>query len=434
MSIKKINRLLSKLALVNSFIILSVFSGILLSGCATNDGQIGNSIADPGISGVITDTTFYPNVVDDYYYFQSNTSGSQSLFLGAYSGFEAKFLIKFSYFPGLPDSFTLDSAWIKLTAGSYFGDTLATYPDFNYSVNELTSLSPNDDWFASSVTWDSVNTWNPVPIFESTISQSADTDSIEFTVPNEIVENWLLAEQEPDTSDTSAVEVINYGLIFNFDSDPQFAREFFSAQNADTLIKPQLFITITTDDSLWLDSTGVDSTGGDTTLTMTVYCNNDVFITRDDTLALDPQFNYIGRGIAYRSLYYIDMEQYLPVFGNSIHRAEFTLFVDSDNPLAVGEIVSCQGYQLADTSWFDDPFEASLTGAAGLSSAISGDSLVVDITSMMESWVPMPETNFGFAVKFSNENYTMARLPVYPADYADFTKRPYLRLIYSGGN
>lgn len=410
-----------------------ILSGILISGCALNDGDVGNSIADPGINGEVTDTTFSPEFYNDYYSIQSNTSGSQSMYLGAYGGFQAKFLIKFSYFPGLPDSFLLDSARIKLTANTYFGDSLAAYPDFNYSVHELTSVLPNDDWYASSVTWDSVVSWDPTPIFESMISQSPDSDTISFTVPNEIVETWLLAAEGPDTSGGDTTTVINYGLIFDYSIDAQFARQFFSTQISDTTLKPQLFLYITTNDSLWLDSTGVDTTGSDTSLTMTIYCNNDVFITQD-TASLAPDMLYLGRGIAYRSLFRFNVEDYFPVFGYNIHSAKFTLFVDSENPQAVGDFVSCMTYGLADTTWMNDPLNASLIGIYGSSSSIDGDSLVLDFTAFMEDWVPAPESNHGFAVKFSNENYAMARLPVFPADYPDSTKRPYVRIIYSTGN
>lgn len=417
----------------NILFILSLLSIAFILGCAENDGNVGGAVSDPGFTGEVIDSLFYPAVYDTFYLEHVNTGGAQRLYLGAHGGFQAKFLLKFTNFSSLPDSFQLDSAKIRLRTASFFGDTTAVYPDFDFSVHEVLEVIPNSDWFETNVTfWDSVIT-DPAVIFDSTISQSPDSDSLTFVIPTDIVEQWIFAELPVDTTIGDTASVTNTGLIFEYSGSPEFAREFFSSEMADTTLKPQLILSITTSDSLWLDSLEIEPVGGDTSLALISYATSDVFLARD-TIQLANNRLYLGRAAAYRCLYYFDTLELFPSFGTNIHKAEFTIFVDKNHPLAVGGFVTCKPTRMSDGLWMTDPTQANYTFSPTDYSTSVSDSMVLDITYYMQNyWVAHPDSNFGFMVRFSNENAAMARLPVFTWEDPDPSKRPYVHVIYSRG-
>lgn len=414
------------------FIFIAIISAIIFSGCVQPDGDTGVGIADPGFIGEIVDSLYFPELIDTYYSTQISTGGVQTLYLGEWENFQSKFLIKFTTFSTLPDSYSIDSANIRLRTKSFLGDSTETYGDFNYSVHEVLEVLPNNDWFESNVTWDSVLAWDPSPIFESMISQGPDSDSVAFAVPVELVDSWILAEQPADTSGGDSTEIPNLGLIFDYSGNPQFMREFFSSENSDSTLKPTLVLTITTSDSAWLSSSGIDTnfTGSDTTLDLNVYASNDVYICRD-TEILDQSRMFLGRGQADRCMYWFDASELFPVFGYFIHKAEFTIFFDSEHPQAVGEYVSLSVSKLNDDAWMTDSTDVNFSTLYSLSSSIVGDSVVLDITPYLRTWVAYPDSNFGLLNRFGNETNTMARLPVYSFDNAPADKKPYLRVISS---
>jgi hypothetical protein len=315
---------------------------------------------------------------------------------------------------------------------AFIGDTAVVCPEMEFSVHQLIELLPDDDWSETNITWDSVLSWDSAPIFDTLLAQEPDSDSISFYVPNDIVLQWIEAEEPADTSGGDTLEIPNTGLIFNYLGTPEFIRQFFPSEMSDSTLKPQLMLFITTSDSLWLDSTGIDSLGQDTSLTLTCYATDDVFIARD-TIQLADNRLYLGRGDAYRSLYWLNMEDLLPVFGININKAEYIIFVDSENPLSTGEFVACQRLKLNNLDWMTDPMQADYTSTLVSSSSILGDSLILDLTSYMKDWVTDPGCNYGFVLKFTSESGSIARLPVYTPEELDPSKRPYLHIIYSTG-
>jgi hypothetical protein len=271
----------------------------------------------------------------------------------------------------------------------------------------------------SNVVWDSVLAWDDSSIFDFSVSQAPDSDSISFNIDTSIVNHWISADSaNPNT-----------GLIFDYSGDAQFARQFLSSEMppVDSLKRPQLILYITPFDS-------VDSVlwQADTTDTIRLYATNDVFIAVD-TAQLANNRLYLGRAVAYRSLFRYDFSQIFPLFGVYINKAEFILFVDSENPLNVGEYSTVKFGRMNDTLWIADAQQADYTDITYLSSTISGDSITLNITPLVRSWVAEPDTNFGLAVHFTSEVSEMARAPLFTPQDPDSSKRPYLHIIYSEG-
>ncbi|NQS97207.1 MAG: DNRLRE domain-containing protein [candidate division Zixibacteria bacterium] len=401
------------------FILIIISAAVIFYGCAENDGKVGAGINNPGINGEVVDTVLIPAILDTFYSVQVNSGQSFNLYLGEYGGFKSKFLLKFSNFISLPDSFCIDSAEIQLRTGSFFGDSTATYPDFQSSVHQLSEVIPNNDWYETNVTWDSVLAWDEESIFDFTISQSPDSDSVSFVIDTSIVNQWIYADSiSPNT-----------GLIFDYSGEAQFARQFLSSENADTSLKPQLILYFTpfdtTEEGLW------EAGEADTVIS---YATNDVFIALD-TVQLANNRLYIGRSIAYRSLFRMDLSEFFPTFGYYINKAEFVMFADTESPLYMGELSTITASKLADTLWIANPAEASFTTYYGASSILSGDSLALTISSLVREWIEGPELNYGLAVRFSIEGGAMTRMPLYTPEEPDSTKKPYLHIIYStGGN
>ena len=399
------------------FIFIIISTAAIFYGCAENDGNVGAGINDPGINGEVVDTVLIPAMLDTFYSIQVNSGQSLNLYLGEYGGFKSKFLLKFTNFISLPDSFRIDSAELKLRTGTFFGDSTAAYPDFQSSVHQLSEVIPNNDWYETNVTWDSVLAWDEDSIFDFTISQSPDTDSVSFAIDTSIVNQWIYADS------TSP----NTGLIFDYSGEAQFVRQFLSSENADTLLKPQLILYFTpfdtTDEGSW------EAGEADTVIS---YATNDVFIAID-TVQLANNRLYVGRSVAYRSLIRMDLTEFFPTFGYYINKAEFVMFADTESPLYVGDLSTITVSKLADTLWIGDPAEASFITYYGASSTLTGDSLSLTISSLVREWIESPELNYGFAVRFSVEGGAMTRMPLYTPEEPDSALRPYLHIIYSSG-
>ena len=391
---------------------------IAFFGCSENDGNVGTGINDPGFSGTVVDTVIYPPTTYNISSLQVNSGQSLHLYIGANSGFETKFLIKFSYFLTLPDSFRVDSAYYKMFSTGIFGDTTLTYPDFQVSVYQPTEVLPSNDWYESNLTWDSVSAWDNVSLYDFTVSANADTDSIYFALDTALVNHWLYA----DTTDP------NMGMIFDYSGDPQFIKKFMTSENsADTLYKPQMMVYFTPFDSISADS-GWIAQEPDSVI---IYVTNDVYIGRD-TSVLSSNMLYLGRTQSYRSLLLCDLTDIFPTFGTFINKMQLVLFADTNNQLLAGDYdSSVRPAKLANTNWIESPNDAEFSSFSGSYYIITGDSITVDISSWGRNWVEHPDSNYGVAVMYSGETGYLARLPLFPPDYDDLSKRPYLKVLYS---
>lgn|GEM_PF-1707943 len=401
--------------------VVYIYVIVLYVGCTENDGTVGQNINDPGFSGVVTDTVLYPAVIDTFIKQQINSGSSSTMFLGQNGGFKARFLLKFTYFANLPDSFLLDSAFIRLSTADYFGDTNQVYNNFSGSIHQLTEMLPENDWYESSVTWDSVLAFDPAFIDTFSVAQSADTDSVYFSLDPAIVEQWINA----DTTDP------NMGLIVDYSGDAQFLKKFFSSENSDSTLKPLLKLYFTPYDS----STGDTAWIAQEADSLNIYASNDVYAAID-TVELDAARLYLGRSQAYRCLYQFDLTPYFPDFGVFINKLEFVLFTDTLHSLYLGDMTTVSPFRISSDEWLTDPDEAVYDYYSGSSNVITGDSIVVNISSYTSlststNWLENPEQNYGFMLKFGVESGYIARLPIYPYETDDISKRPYLHVVYS---
>ena len=387
-------------------------------GCTENDGNVGAGINDPGFSGEVTDTIYYPETTYDFSSMQVNSGQSLNLYIGENSGFQTKFLIKFSYFATLPDSFVIDSAFFKIFSSGIFGDTSVTYPDFDVSVHEPTEALPSNDWYESSLTWDSVLTWDAASLYDFTVSAAADTDSVYFALDTSIVNQWIYA----DTTNP------NMGLLFDYSGDPLFIKKFITSENtADTLYKPQMMVYFTPYDSISADSGWVPQDAD----SVIIYVTNDVYIGRD-TADLSAGRLYLGRTQSYRSMFKFELADIFPTFGVFINKMQLILFVDSESPLLAGDYdSSIRPAELTDSNWLTEPNDADFSTYPLSYYSIFGDSLTLDISGWGRNWVEYPDSNYGVAVMYSGETGYLARLPLFPPGCSDISKRPYLKVVYS---
>ncbi len=406
---------------------------LLLGGCAEHDGKVGKGIMDPSLEGEVFETTLYPSdfqtPASAYYGTQINTGQSLNLYVGEYKGVRARFLMKFNDFLVLPDSFSLNSAEISVTSGEVFADT-ANLPSnsLDVSVHNIDDILPSADWHESSVTWDSLIDWEQTAIAQFSLPADLDTHTHSFDIDIATVTGWIYADSLSP----------NMGLLFDYSGEPDFMRQFYSSENPpqDSVLKPQMELVFvpfeqdTADTSVWIEGESD---------TVKVYATNDVYVALDSA-ALDESYLYIGRTITYRTLFRfspaeltVDSLPLFPQFGAYINLAEFIVFIDSENPLYLGEkISSVATARMEDTTWFEDPANASYDPQYyGLPTSVSGDSLALNVTYLFSQWVEHPEENFGFAVRFANEGNEMARVPIWnPApDDTISVKRPYFHVI-----
>jgi hypothetical protein len=391
---------------------------LFITGCAENDGNVGGDIIDPGISGEVVDTLFIPLTLDTCYNRQVNSGQSQHLYVGQSAGFQTKILVRFTNFSALPDSFVLDSATIELSMSGICGDTNMVYPDFIASVKQVLDVIPSDSWSESNVLWDSVLAWSDTSIFDFTISQTPDTDSVVFSIDTAIVNQWISA-------DTSSP---NTGLIFDYGLGSQFARQFLSSEVSDSSLKPQLTLYLTPYDSI-ADSGWVEQTPD----TIISYASNDVFICIDTTLLPNDRL-YLSRGMARRMIFQFDVSQIFPVFGTYIDKAEYIVFADTASLYNFGTYSTVASTKLSDDAWMTDLNDVNYTASyTDTYCSIAEDSIKLDITTIFRNWVANPSSNYGMVVRFSVEGGELARMPFFSSEYTDPAKIPYLHIIFSRG-
>ena len=402
-------------------VVVFLYIVIMFGGCSENDGNIGSGINDPGFSGTVTDTLLYPAMLDTFYSEQYNSGQSLNLYIGEYSGFKTRFLLKFTYFTSLPDSFRIDSAFMNLTSYKVFADTTLTYPDFTASVYEITEMLPENEWYESSVTWDSLVAWEAMSVHDFAVSSAIDTETVAFQIDTSIINQWIYADSTNP----------NMGFLVDYSGDVQFIKSFFSSENADTSLKPNILLYITP----------FDSTSGDTAWieqepdSANIYATNDVYVGID-TVDLDYDRLYLGRTQAHRALYLVDFSALFPSFGTYINKMEFVIFLDTTHSLYLGDMTTISPYRMSSDSWLSNTSDAEFDYISASSSAITADSVVLNISSFVNTytannWLENPDQNYGFMIKFTVESGAIARLPIYTSESANVTKRPYLHVIYS---
>lgn len=322
-----------------------------------------------------------------------NTAAASRLLLGNYANYQSAVYLKFQNFP---DSVQIHSAILKLSIIENIGPTDSSFwqQPHSYSINCYAS---GFDW-----TFDlDPELYIPqLPFSESPFTRSQvaiDTSYIEVALDTTQIKNW---------ADST---VANNGFWLQ-SPDADFITAFYAREILDSGVMPQMTIIYT-----YLDSLGAHL---DTTR---LFAAMDAYVAfnSEASLNLDPNYFYIGKGLAFRSFVKFDLQQMDTTM--HINRALLKFTVSTGNSIrdAAGA-TDCQIYRLDEASWNKGEVNES-PATAIYSGTLTDSTLTFDITATVQGWIGQKNPNYGLLVRSAAEATTIGRV----AFYSSKTQSPF---------
>lgn len=366
-----------------------------------------NNLSDEGINYIASDTLgtlildsgldsipINSNNVIKYI----NTSGSKNMFIGKYSNFESKSLLKFYNLDPRYDTTTVLSAKLYLRYNKvYFKDT-AGVTSFNiyrllngYDYTAVTY----DNFLNSDIGSTVLGTYTGTPM---------DTSLITITLDNQTVHDWF--KHATDTNYTPK----NYGLVFVANSNSTTIKSFYSPNNTEELLP---YVKVVTQSP---------TAGRIDTLTLKTSVFNSINYV--------PQINSIpGRfivqnGIAMKDFLKFDISKLNQKV--IINQAILELKIDWANTFYTpGVDTRLSLRMLTDTTTLADD------GISYYSFLTDSNTYTVYFTAVAQQWNYGKAVNLGFHVKNIYEFSSLDRYAFYGPDYSDVSKRPKFKIRYS---
>lgn len=299
-------------------------------------------------------------------------------------------------FTGLPDSGTVDSATVSLRPKRVIGPGNGI---LTASIHTLTG-----EWDAAETTWDTFDAGLIGPEIVAKDIDTAtftDTTSITFVLPPATVQSWI----DSETADQ------NYGIILTSSPAP-FLIEFYSSSlDNEDVTRPLLIVYLTMD----------------TTKTFAaLYPYSDTFIA---TTQQEPSADrlFVENGTALRTFLTFDIDS-IPADA-TINMARMILYADTtmSSPNHT-ESFGVQANPVTESNWIipDIPYETTTYGTG----SFTADSLIINITSIVQTWTFGAKPNEGLVIRGSNENGTLYRRAFFSTT-ADPLLKPKLEIYYT---
>ncbi|NOZ61531.1 MAG: DNRLRE domain-containing protein [Calditrichaeota bacterium] len=383
------------------FILLIGLLGLLVASCEKNkplpDGYqriIGNQ------EGEIADKTLLATPESGAYEAKRiDTSQSTDLLLGTYEQYHSGIFLQFS---NLPDTINVISAELKLQIQDRLAPGDTTYwntprqATVNIYLADTTDIGPENP---------------PLPDNNFLLAtQTINSDSlngISFALDTTLVNQWL-------KTDSSGAQ---HGFWLETES-AEYMAVFYAYESLQASYMPRMTLIYN-----FTDSTG------DKQDTLTYYTTKDQFIFLDppENLALDANFLYMGRGVAFRS--YLDFD--LSEFDTTYHINRAILELTSN---AAHSIRNAEGANNALIYRMTSPWgDASLwetPQSASYSPTVADSVLTFDITPTVQAWISQQYENYGFQLQAFSEGTTLARIAFYSVN-ADSALQPKIYLYYT---
>lgn len=393
--------------------ILLILVALLPFGCAQYDSDVGSSIVGGGFEGEVREITF-PVTRDT-----TRTLGDQykvlqaSLPVGSQDGFHSRMLLRYQNFTFGDTLLGVSEANIWLKSSGFLDSTgMESFAPWEAEVLRI------DDWYdITQLRYDDNLSLTPLDTF--TVDPAA--DSVLIHLDEETLFRWV--------NDT-----LDYGLMIRPLVDANYIQMYFLSP-ADTTQLPKInaIATFEEDDSLYTDrarriSPTVSST----------------FLVDDERTFGNAEHLYLSTGYIRDAMFYGDFSQFDP--GNvSINRVQMVVKVDTTWQYAFGDQTKLFTWGYLTSDWFSSPLDSVQIGS-DLSSSSYGDyffrddsttfldSMVVDITPIVRTWVARPEENFGVLFRYQLEGDLMRRAALFSAEATDPENRPYFRVTYTEYN
>lgn len=371
----------------------------LINGCQ-------NNLSDEGLSYIASDTlgTLVLDSQHDSIPINSNnfikyinTSGSKNMFIGKYSNYESKTLLKFSSIDPRFDTTTVLSAKLYLRYNKVFFQDSVGLTSFN-----IYRLQNSYDFTA--VTYDVFNNSDiGTTVLGTYTGTPTDTSVIPITLDNQTVHDWL--KHATDTNYTPK----NYGIVLVSNSNSTTIKSFYSPNNTDFV--PFVLAIVQ------------EPTGGkiDTLNFSTSQFNSINYVPQINSI---PGRIIVQNGIGIKDFLKFDISK-LP--GRVIiNQALLELKIDWANTFYMQGIDTRLALRmLTDTATLADD------GISYYSLQTDSNTFSIYFKEAAQKWNYGQATNLGLHVKNIYEFSNLDRYVFYGPDYSDVSKRPKFKIRYS---
>jgi hypothetical protein len=381
--------------------ILFLFSIVTLNGCTDEPTDLGLNFLDPDdTTGVRTldSQTDTLTITGTNYKYRINTLGSRGILVGRYQDAEANSMIKFT---GISDQYagaTVNSAILKLTFRGY------SYQDLN-GITSFDIFRVNKNFNYQTVTFDSVSSADiGTNVLGSYTGTLTDTTTIEITLDNQTVKDWLEAAADPEYQNP------NYGIYLKATGSSTTIKSFFSIAQGGSLI-PNVLVVLTNNNE---------------TDTITLVTPESVSLCDAPIPAFNERF-ITQNGIAIRNMLRFDLSK-LPE-NVVINNAQLEFYIDRSQSYITGdsEMRMIIGMITDSTNKTDSTF-GSLNNAF-----IQQDSLqfITTISNIVQRWNSGLSPNLGISIRGASEIQNLDRFIFYDVDSSDINRRPRLKIVYT---
>ncbi|MCB2197974.1 DNRLRE domain-containing protein [bacterium] len=389
--------------------ILLILVALLPFGCAQYDSDVGSSIVGGGFEGEVKETTF-PVTRDS-----TRTLGDQYKMLTA------------ALPVGVQDGL---HSWAILSYQNFnFGDTLLSVSEATVRIEYsgyIDSLGVTD-WTPWEAEVFRIDEWyNPIQLRYDTDLVLTPMDTL-MVDPNEMEASFQL---DDSTLYRWVNDTLDYGLLIRPLNGAGFIRNFW-IRPSDAEQIPTLTVTATyvDDDTTFTDEEVVVNP-----------TNTSTFLVDDERVFGAAERIQLSTAYVRNALIYGDFSQFDP--GKvSINRVQLIVKVDTTWQYNFGNQQGKFTWNYPASDWFNSPLD-SITIGSELSTSAYGsylirdtttfvDSMAIDITPIVRTWVSLPEENFGVLVRFQSEGDLMRRAAIYSSEATDPANRPYFRVTYT---
>lgn len=332
---------------------------------------------------------------------QFSTGNSTSLEVGTARGLFVFSPIRFNAETALPDSFRVDSVYLRLNRNRTWGELGVI--GIQVRIREVTT-----PWVESSLIPGTLPDREAFPVVDSLLINFTEDSLHQIRIAEQLWSRWI------------AGDTTTYGISIEPKSIGGFV-EFYSSESGN--LGPHVRIY----GREWKERDGVWT---DTSWVTDRYATHDGFLTLDSTERQPDRF-FLSQGHAGRASVFFPIDSLLLRDSRSVTRAELRIYADTAHAAVIwptGANILFKDGLMTDSAWVSNPDSLS----TGIENSASGswDAMnqifTMNVTSPATHWMTNPGRNFGLQILASNELGFLARQAFFNHLADDTTKRPRL--------
>ncbi|MBK6767161.1 MAG: hypothetical protein IPG71_12960 [bacterium] len=378
---------------------------LALSGCAQRESDVGASAIPLEPSGHEGETTIL--AARSVEWDRDLTSGNgQTLQIGEAQEFRVVSAVRFEPNNVLPDSFTLDSARVRLRVDRIYPGR-GESPDLRMLIKEIPVAWSEDSLLEGAFA--GRDTFRVIDTLLIPTAAGAE-ERLYWDVPDSVWQAWMVDDS------------LNYGVLFEAANSGVIVG-FQTAEGADSF-------------AVWLEIGGTqfpeDSGFAPSAWSDTLYATDDGYVA-EDLSELVPGRLRVSQGVHRRALLYFPLDSITANPLRTVVKAWIHFHADTDVPMSLvyeGQNLLYKDATMTDTLWFAELDSARQNFIATSSSTFGTDSREIkfDVTNTLAGLVGSPATNGGFSIQATLESDALSRQYFYGHDSEVDSLRPRLSI------